>query len=134
MRRNPLTTGLRVPLVGRAAAIVLRRIEARHNSPWVFPSSSHSGHATQPALRVAITRADHVGLPHWAPHDLRRTGRTMLARLGCPAEVAEAVLGHLQPGVQAVYNRHNYDAERRLWLTRLADRLEALAAAARSSA
>lgn len=49
----------------------------------------------------------------------------MLAATGCPAEVAEAILGHLPPGVQGVYNRHGYDAERRLWLTRLAERLAA---------
>jgi integrase len=64
----------------------------------------------------------------WAPHDLRRSGRTLLASIGCPADVGEAILGHLPPGIQAVYNRHGYDAERRLWLTRLAARLEALAA------
>lgn len=65
---------------------------------------------------------------HWAPHDLRRTGRTMLAALGCPLEVAEAILGHLPPGVQGVYNRHGYDAERRHWLGVLSARLEAISA------
>ena len=64
----------------------------------------------------------------WAPHDLRRTGRTMLAALGCPAEVAEAVLGHMPPGIQGVYNRHQYDTERRAWLKLLDQRLEQLAA------
>ncbi len=58
----------------------------------------------------------------------------MLAGLGCPSDVAEAILGHVQPGVQAVYNRHGYDAERRDWLTRLAERLEAIAAASPGSA
>lgn len=51
----------------------------------------------------------------------------MLSAMGCPTDVAEAILGHVQPGVQGVYNRYAYDAERRLWLTRLADRLEAIA-------
>ena len=68
----------------------------------------------------------------WTPHDLRRTGRTLLASLGCPAEIAEAILGHLPPGIQSVYNLHSYDAERRRWLTRLARRLETLAAPARA--
>jgi alkylation response protein AidB-like acyl-CoA dehydrogenase len=48
----------------------------------------------------------------------------MLAALGCPHEVAEAVLGHVLPGVAGVYNRHGYDKEKREWLTRLATRLE----------
>jgi integrase len=30
----------------------------------------------------------------WNPHDLRRTVRTGLSRLGCPTDIAEAVLGH----------------------------------------
>jgi len=48
----------------------------------------------------------------------------MLAALGCPHEVAEAVLGHLLPGVAGVYNRHRYDKEKREWLTRLATHRE----------
>ena len=66
---------------------------------------------------------------HWSPHDLRRTTRTILAAMGCPDSVAEAILGHMQGGVSGTYNRHQYDAERRHWLTLLSQRLEALAAA-----
>ncbi len=47
--------------------------------------------------------------------------------MGCPGEVAEAILGHMQPGVAGTYNRHTYDAERLQWLRALAQRLEALA-------
>jgi hypothetical protein len=47
--------------------------------------------------------------------------------MGCPDEVAEAILGHMAPGVKGIYNLHKYDAERRTWLTRWAQRLEALA-------
>ena len=127
MRRNPLTVDLRVPLIGRAEAVVRRRLAA-HDKPWVFPSVGRSGHVEQKAVGVSVwthmpyskTRKEWVRprLPvtHWAPHDLRRTGRTLLAALGCPAEVAEAILGHLAPGVQAVYNRHGYDEQRRQWL------------------
>lgn len=137
MRRNPMLTDLRVPLVGRALAVVKRRLTACH-AGWLFPSRGASGHIEQKALGVAIwthmpgceSRREWVRprLPvaGWAAHDLRRTGRTMLASLGCPAEVAEAILGHMQPGIQATYNRHGYDAERRRWLTLLSDRLQQL--------
>ena len=139
MRRNPLLADLRVPLVGRALSTVKRRLTV-HPTGFVFPSRGASGHIEQKALGVAIwthmpackLRKDWIRprLPveGWAAHDLRRTARTMLAALGCPAEVAEAILGHVLPGVQGVYDRHGYDAERRVWLTRLAERLEALAA------
>lgn len=71
-----------------------------------------------------------LALDDWTPHDLRRTGRTLLASLGCPSEIAEAILGHAPPGIVAVYNLHRYDAERLEWLTRLSQHLETLSAPA----
>lgn len=138
MRRNSRTVDLRVPLVGRALAIVQRRLEATRGRA-LFPGSGAAGHLAQISVGHAVYRhqpycrfepdAERPRLPvtHWVPHDLRRTGRTMLAGMGCPAEVAEAILGHLQPGVQGVYDRHSYNAERRAWLTALAARLDGLA-------
>ena len=41
-------------------------------------------------------------------------------------EGAEAIRGHMLPGVQGAYNRHSYDAERRAWLIKLDERLRAL--------
>lgn len=137
MARNPLTVDLRVPLVGRAAAVVERRLQAT-DGRWLFPSRGRTGHIEQKALGVAThthmpysrTRLEWVRprmpVSHWAPHDLRRTGRTMLAALGCPNEVGEAILGHLPPGIVAIYNRHQYDRERLIWLTALSTHLERL--------
>jgi len=131
---------LRVPLVGRALEIVQRLCAAQ--SGWLFPSVSRRGevghqqqaymqsktHYLQPYSR---SRPDHVrerlSVTHWSPHDLRRTGRTMLAAMGCPNEVGEAILGHFQPGVVGIYNRYRYDKERRHWLTLLSERLELVA-------
>jgi hypothetical protein len=138
MRRNPSTTDLRVPLIGRAEEIVRRRLAATDKG-FLFHSRGRSSHIEQKAIGVAVychmpncaLRPEWVRprLPvvDWAPHDLRRTGRTLLASLGCPTEIAEAILGHLPPGVQNVYNRHDYDAERRRWLSQLDAALERLA-------
>jgi integrase len=50
----------------------------------------------------------------WTPHDLRRTMRTGLE---LPAsvrpDIAEMVIGHGKRGIVAVYDRHEFDAERR---------------------
>lgn len=65
-------------------------------------------------------------IPDWSPHDLRRTVRTGLSRLGCRSEVAEAVLGHSRKGVEGTYDLHGYEKECREWLQRWADHLESL--------
>ncbi len=77
--------------------------------------------------RPDVTRT-RLSVTHWSPHDLRRTARTMLAGLGCPNDVAESILGHVQPGIQGVYNIHTYDKERRVWLQCLSDKLDTLVA------
>lgn len=52
----------------------------------------------------------------WTPHDLRRTVRTGLSRLGCPNEVAEAILGHSRSGIEGTYDLHKYEKECAQWL------------------
>jgi integrase len=131
-------TDLRVPLVGRAEVVVRRRMEQAVDN-LVFPASTgkhadqtviqHGVYYHQPYCKIAPKhQRPRLPVTHWAAHDLRRTARTILASMGCPHDVAEAVLGHVQPGITGVYNRHKYDVERRDWLTRLSLRLEEIAA------
>ena len=54
-------------------------------------------------------------------HDFRRTARTQLAELGVAPHVAELCLNHKPKGVEAVYNKHTYFAERRAALKSWAD-------------
>ncbi|MGI8723775.1 MAG: tyrosine-type recombinase/integrase [Methyloceanibacter sp.] len=57
--------------------------------------------------------------PPWTIHDLRRTVATGLQRLGFSLQVIEAVLGHSsgsRSGVVGVYQRHSFDAEKRVAL------------------
>ena len=137
--RHEHATDLRVPLFGRAAAIALRRKE-RFGDGFLFPLRGDlSQHIDQKSIQSSLfvyqpyseIRAHkyprRLPVTHWAPHDLRRSSRTLLAAMGCPNEVGEAILGHMQPGVVGIYNLHHYDAERREWLSKLSDRLESLA-------
>jgi hypothetical protein len=56
-------------------------------------------------------------------HDLRRTIRSALSALRIPQNVAEAVLGHVPPGIIGTYDTHEYLDEKRealeLWAKRL---------------
>lgn len=134
----------RVPLIGRAKEVVQRRL-AEHKG-YLFPAKTETGHVSQPAIqspvhfrqpysnsRPDVTRT-RLTVTHWSPHDLRRTARTMIAGLGCPHEIGEALLGHVQPGVGGIYNLHQYDAERREWLQRWSDRLNALLVSGQAAA
>jgi integrase len=84
---------------------------------------------TQPlspsALNLAITRVDW-GMPHFTPHDLRRTGSTLLNEQGYPADWIEKALNHTVKGVRGVYNRAQYAEQRRQMLAEWAARLEKL--------
>jgi integrase len=132
-------TDLRVPLIGLALEVVQRLCET--HEIWLFPSISRKGVLQQQKQTYMQSKVNYrqpycklkpehvrqrLTVTHWSPHDLRRTGRTMLAALGCPKEVGEAILGHIRPGVEGIYNQYEYDAERRLWLQRWSDRLEEL--------
>ncbi len=140
--QHPGATDLRVPLFGRALNVVLRRKE-RYGDSFLFPAKTKELKPTeQKTVQVAVyyhqpysaTTPSHqrprLTVTHWGAHDLRRTARTLLAALGCPDAVGEAILGHKPAGIIATYNRHSYDPERKEWLKRLSDHLEVLAARA----
>ena len=97
---------------------------------YLFPSQATKKPIQQKYLTENSWRLRESGqmldIPHWTPHDLRRTVRTGLSRLQCPNEVAEAVLGHTRGGVEGIYNLYKYDAECRKWLQVWADYLDNL--------
>ena len=72
-----------------------------------------------------------LDIPHWTPHDLRRTVRTGLSRMRCPNEVAESILGHARGGIEGTYDLHKYEPECGEWLQRWADHLDKLQQRAR---
>jgi integrase len=57
--------------------------------------------------------ADKVALRPWRNHDLRRSCRSTLSRLGIKHEVAEAVLAHARAGIAGTYDRWEYLPEKR---------------------
>lgn len=130
MERNVLAMDLPVPLLGRAREIVLARRD-RYGDDHLFPPQrGKAKHIDQKVIGVGVwwhmpscdlrPESERARWPvaGWSPHDLRRTVRTHLSRLGCDPKIAEAVLGHID-STEGVYDRHDYRAERLEWLTRL---------------
>lgn len=93
-------------------------------SDYVFPARRRMRKDTMsPAtLHWAMGEIKH-GLEHFTLHDLRRTARTHLARLGVKPHIAERCLNHKLPGINDTYDTHDYLDERRLALNAWGDLL-----------
>ena len=93
---------------------------------FIFPSQ-HS--ATQPMSTPALNRAMmriKWGIPHFTPHDLRRTASTILNEQGYNRDWIEVALSHAPSGIRGVYNRAKYAEDRKRMLQEWADWLEGL--------
>jgi integrase len=69
-------------------------------------------------------------LEPWRLHDLRRTVATGLQRLGTGLQTIESILGHIsgsRSGVVAVYQRYQFEAEKRAALETWAQEIERIA-------
>jgi integrase len=65
-------------------------------------------------------------LAAWVLHDLRRTMRTGLGKLGVAPHIAELAINHVKGGVEAIYDRYRYQREIAAALARWADHVLAL--------
>lgn len=74
--------------------------------------------------RIAIAAGKPIA--PWRLHDLRRTMRTNLGKLGVQPHIAELCLNHTRGGVEAIYDRHRYQREIAVALALWADHLLAL--------
>lgn len=100
------------------------------HSNWCYPNTKNTG----PVCSKTVTKqlGDRQRLPSqgilsnrsanakalllsggkWTPHDLRRTGATIMTALGVLPEVAERCLNHTEENkVKRIYQRHSYAKE-----------------------
>ncbi len=89
------------------------------------------GSLTKPFAHNAINTALKTALagqpiPAFTIHDLRRTASTHLHEKGWPSDVVEKALNHTIGGVRGVYNRAEYEPQRREMLQSWADYIEQL--------
>jgi Phage integrase family. len=114
---------------------VLALIEAqpkRDGCAFVFPSTAgkaFSGYSKPKAAldEAVLDAAQKIGAEppsNWTLHDLRRTARTLMSAEKVPSEIAERVLGHAVGDIEATYNRHRYEDEKREALEKLAGLVE----------
>jgi integrase len=84
--------------------------------PLLFPASrAGSTSAVSGFSKAKATASRLSGVTGWTWHDLRRTCRSELARLGVTSAVGERILNHSggEGEIERVYNVHNYLPEMR---------------------
>ena len=104
----------RVPLVERVKAIIQAQ---RTDEPQEFVFVGRGASLRDRAKKAPAAIAKALGLD-FRGHDLRRTAATRMAAAGIPRDHIAKVLNHVEGGARAtrVYDRHSYDAEKRMAL------------------
>jgi integrase len=77
--------------------------QPRTSSPLVFPSP-RTGKEMAGWSKLAPRAVRESGVT-FRLHDLRRTTRTLMSRLGVSEEIAELAIGHVRRGLVATYNK-----------------------------
>ncbi len=94
---------------GDMVAAVLADIPQQ--SDYLFPAGKANGLIFNGWGKQKAKLDRLAPLPHWTPHDLRRTFATQMASLGIPPHVVERLINHASgtiSGVAAIYNRYTY--------------------------
>ena len=123
----------RVPLSRRTAALFRQAVEATGDREFVFPGERSLSHIASRSVSKAMERTRaKLGIKEITMHDLRRTVGTYMSQYGVPKDVRERILNHggMRKGsiTDSVYNRYEYDAEKRAALDLWADVLAGIIA------
>jgi integrase len=118
-----------IVFLSRQAVALFKELQAlAGGSNLVMPGR---GSLTKPFAHNGINNALKVSLagqdiPAFTVHDLRRTASTLLHENGWASDVVEKALNHTIGGVRGVYNRAEYETQRREMLQFWADYIHQL--------
>ncbi|OYW55220.1 MAG: hypothetical protein B7Y80_09570 [Hyphomicrobium sp. 32-62-53] len=126
----------RVPLSPQVEKLVRGALAASGASAYVFPGAQDT-HISPRSVSKAMERTrDRIELGDVTIHDLRRTVGTHMSRRDVPRDVRERILNHggKRKGnvTDSVYNRYEYDAEKRAALELWAGALDGITSGSRT--
>ena len=96
------------------------------NSVWVFPGVSGDEPFSRNVMARTIRRVIMNEIEPFRPHDLRRTLRTNLSKLGVQPHIAERCLNHSLGTIIDTYDQYDYLDERREALERWSQRVQVI--------
>jgi integrase len=120
----------------------LKAISQCDDDTWIFPNRDHSSHVCEKSITKQIggrqtavilsNRSQHnqalvLTGGKWTPHDLRRTGATLMGDLGIAPDVIEKCLNHTEENkVKRIYQRQKMELEQAQAWRVLGERLNLL--------
>jgi integrase len=113
--------GHAIPLAEPVREIIEKQARIGRDSPLF----THRGKVISTWSADKARLDELVKLPPWRLHDLRVTCESRMARAGVTQDVRDAVLGHAKRGLQPIYNKYDYLAEKRAALETYAASLTA---------
>jgi integrase len=132
-----------VPLTLAVLDIIGQRPTDAKKRPFVFSTTggekpfggySKAKRALDKEIAKLRKKDGREPMPPWQlSRDVRRTAKTLMARAGIRPDISERVLAHVIPGVEGIYDRYEYLAEKKDALERLAALVERIVKPARAS-
>jgi len=89
-------------------------------NPFVFAGRGSTAFNSFSQRKAELDAKLPADMPSWVLHDLRRTARSLMSKAQVRPDISERVLGHAIAGVEGVYDRYDYAAEKADALARLA--------------
>lgn len=106
-------TGLAKQLIGDAKGYIFES-PVNPDKPYEVRTLTHAIKGNLPHTPKSKVE-DRLKIPHFIPHDLRRTAATRWAEMGIAGEMIDRLQNHItkqKQGVGHIYNRYSYDKEK----------------------
>jgi integrase len=105
-------------------------------SRFVLPNAKGTKAASPQLITRSVTRLQErfqaIGIERFKTHDLRRTARTHMSKIGVRKQISERVLNHSMGEVEGTYDLYEYVKEKRAALNRWERQLRKLEASPKS--
>ena len=110
-------TSLAKQLTGDSVGYIFES-PTNHGAPYEVRTLTHAIKQNLPHTPESKVE-DRLKIPHFVPHDLRRTAATRWAEMGTTGELIDRLQNHItkqKQGVGHIYNRYSYDKEKQIAL------------------
>jgi integrase len=111
-----------MPLSRKALEILAKMPAIGKPDGFVFTHTGRGAYRNFDADKTKLQARS--GTAGWMIHDLRRTARSLMSRVGVLSDHAERAIGHVIGGVRGIYDLHEFYSEKRAAFEALASQID----------